>query len=123
MLRLGPALVMTPDLDDALAFYRDALGLRLIWRVEDQLAFELGDRALHVFRCEAPAGPGRHGETASSVISFEVDDLAGAMAQLTTKGVRFLHAAPSRNEAAGLAYAAFEAPGGNVHELVQRDYE
>ena len=112
---------MTPDLDAALAFYRDVLGLALQWQAPDQLAFELGDRALHVFRCEAPAGPGEHGRTASSAISFEVSDLAAAMAALSAKGVRFLHARPSRNDAAGLFYAAFEAPGDNVHELVQRD--
>ena len=119
--RLGPALVMTPDLEEALAFYRDVLGLRLDWRTEDQLAFALGDRALHAFRCEGPAGPGEHGRTAGSVISFEVSDLTAAMAALSAEGVRFLHARPSRNDAAGLSYAAFEAPGGNVHELVQRD--
>lgn len=37
MMKLGPALVMTPDLDVALAFYRDVLGLSLSERFETQL--------------------------------------------------------------------------------------
>ena len=48
MLKLGPALVMTPDLDAALTFYRDVMGLSLSARFETQLVFDLGGRSMHV---------------------------------------------------------------------------
>lgn len=120
-MKLGPALVLTPDLEEALSFYRDALGLELKDQFDSQLVFELGAGRLHVFRCEAPAPPSRHGADASSVICFEVQDLTDKIRELRDKGVIFIHDHPARNDDARLSYAAFEAPGGNVHELVQLD--
>lgn len=119
-MKLGPALVMTPDLDAALAFYRDVLGLALGGRFENQLVFDLGGQALHVFGCARPAPAGEHGADGASVVSFEVEAIAPAMADLAAKGVEFLHAQPAWNADAGLAYAAFRGPGGIVHELVER---
>lgn len=119
-MKLGPALVMTPDLEAALAFYRDILGLALRERFESQLVFDLGGRALHVFACARPASEAEHGADAASVISFEVEAIEDAMAALAARGVMFLHAQPVWNAQAGLAYAAFRAPGGVVHELVER---
>lgn len=120
MMKLGPVLVMTPDLEAALGFYRDVLGLSLSQRFEHQLVFDLGGRGLHVFACARPAPEAEHGADAASVISFEVEAIEPAMAALRAKGVEFLHAHPAWNVQAGLAYAAFRAPGGIVHELVER---
>jgi catechol 2,3-dioxygenase-like lactoylglutathione lyase family enzyme len=120
-MKLGPSLVMTPDLGEALTFYREVLGLTLQEESATQLIFGSGTWALHVFQCEAPAAAQQHGRDASSVISFEVGSLAETMVTLQARGVEFLHAEPARNELASLSYAAFRAPGGNVHELVQRD--
>lgn len=118
-MKLGPALVMTPDLDAALGFYRDVLGLSLRERFETQLAFDLGGGSLHVFACARAAPAAEHGADGASVISFEVEDIDAAMASLAARGVEFLHARPAWNADAGLAYAAFRAPGGIVHELVE----
>ena len=119
-MKLGPALVMTPDLEAALGFYRDVLGLRLVERFENQLAFDLGGQALRVFACARPAPDGEHGADGASVVSFEVEAIGPAMEALAAKGVEFLHAQPAWNAQAGLAYAGFRAPGGIVHELVER---
>ncbi|WP_333586843.1 VOC family protein [Phenylobacterium sp.] len=119
-MKLGPVIVMTPDLEAAAEFYRDALGLRLAHRTPDQLIFELGGAALHIFRCEHAAGAEGHGRDAASVITFEVQSLSIEMERLRTHGVTFIHEKPARNEAARLNYMAFVAPGGNVHELVER---
>jgi len=121
MMKLGPSLVMTPDLGEALTFYREVLGLSLLAQSASQLVFGSGTWALHVFRCEGPAAAQQHGRDASSVISFETESLAETMVALQARGIEFLHASPARNELASLSYAAFRAPGGNVHELVQRD--
>lgn len=51
---------------------------------------------------------------------FTPDLVEAAMRELTGRGVVFLHDAPAENALAGLRYAAFQAPGGNVHELIER---
>lgn len=112
---------MTPDLGVALDFYGRVLELPLLSRSDSQLIFEIGAGALHVFECDRVAVPQRHGSDAASVISFEVEDLGEAMSRLEARGVVFLHQQSARNELAGMIYAAFHAPGGNVHELVQRE--
>lgn len=115
----GPSLVMTPDLEVARRFYRDALGLTLIGEGPGQLVFDLAPTRLVVFACARAAPAHEHATDAGSVITFEVADLNDAMRDLQAKGVRFIHATPGVNDALGLRYAAFHAPGGNVHELVQ----
>ena len=118
-MKLGPLLVMTPDIDEALRFYRDVLGLELSEQLSGHLVFDLGAAPLHVFRCERDAPAGEHARDAGSVITFEVIAIERMMSGLTAKGVVFLHASPALNPAAKLRYAAFNAPGGNVHELIE----
>lgn len=120
MLKAGPLLVMTPDLDAARGFYGKTLGLPLRAEFANQLVFGLGQADLHVFQCESPAPAARHGRDGASVITFEVASLVEAMAALEAKGVRFLHQSPAANADCGWRYAAFETPGGLVHELVER---
>lgn len=119
-MKIGPALVMTPDLDAALDFYGDILGLTLSRRSPDQLVFEDDGKTLHIFRSGRSASESRHGDDAASVITFEVESLEDEIARLRARGVTFLHEKPASNEFAGLTYAAFVAPGGNIHELVER---
>lgn len=120
MLKAGPLLVMTPDLEASRRFYGETLGLAMRAEFGDQLVFDLGQADLHVFRCEAAAPASRHGRDGASVITFEVASLAEAMAALKARGVRFRHRAPAANADCGWLYAAFEAPGGLTHELVER---
>jgi catechol 2,3-dioxygenase-like lactoylglutathione lyase family enzyme len=120
VLSLGPLLVMTPDLDGARAFYGEVLCLSLSAAFDNQLVFALPGGALHVFRCENGAPPAQHGRDGASVITFEVTSVAEAMATLQARGVRFLHRRPATNADVGWSYAAFEAPGGLTHELVER---
>ena len=119
-MKLGPAVVFAPDLDAALDFYGAKLGLTLLQRSANQLIFDAGGAGLHVFPCQDPAPDLRHGAQAASVLTFEVERLEDEMARLSGLGVAFLHETPGRNELAGVIYAAFIAPGGNVHELVER---
>lgn len=120
-MKLGPLLVMTPDLGAAAAFYGDVLKLPLIEHSNDQLIFEIGALTLHVFRCDSPAAAeDRHGHSASSSITFEVASLEAEMQRLRSCGVQFIHERPGENALGGFLYAAFLAPGGNVHELVER---
>jgi hypothetical protein len=57
---------------------------------------------------------------AGTACAFEVDSIDESMRRLGERGVTFLHAAPAENALARVRYAAFRAPGGNVHELIER---
>ncbi|MBV8681452.1 MAG: VOC family protein [Caulobacteraceae bacterium] len=120
MLKLGPPLVLTPDLAEARVLYGDILGLPIAAEFTDQIVFSLDDTTLHVFRCENPAARAQHGRDAACVITFEVDSLTEVLQVLENKGVRVLHHEPAWNADVHWAYAAFEGPGGLVHELVER---
>lgn len=113
-------MVITPDIGEALAFYRDRLGLTLRAEHAGHLIFALPPGELHVFNGIRPATAHSHGEDAAAVLVFEVDDIEAEMRRLSARGVVLLHKAPAWNPTAALRYAAFEAPGGLVHELAQR---
>ena len=118
-MKLATLMVLTPDLDEARRFYAEGLGFTVLGQNERLLVLEHDGAAFHVFKCAAPAPPARHGETAASVFVFGVEDIDSAMADLRTKGIAFIHDRPARN--AYGRYAAFHAPGGNVHELLETE--
>ncbi len=120
-MKLGMIVVMTPAFEEARGFYRDLLGLSLTAETSNQLVFDLGAAEFHVFSCAdvAPAAY-RHGASAATVCAFEVASIEAEMRRLQAAGVVFLHAQPAENPFSGVRYAAFEAPGGNVHELIER---
>jgi catechol 2,3-dioxygenase-like lactoylglutathione lyase family enzyme len=120
-VKLGMIVVLTPDLIEARRFYGHLLGLTLVRDSTSQLIFDLAGTEFHVFGCTgaAPAGS-RHGATAATVCAFEVASVEAEMSRLGALGVVFLHGRPAENALSGIRYAAFEAPGGNVHELVER---
>ncbi|MGH6958542.1 MAG: VOC family protein [Caulobacteraceae bacterium] len=121
-MKLGLVMVLTPDLHEARTFYGDLLELPLKAEGQRELVFDMGGQALHVFRCEAPApASARHGATAATVVVFEVASIEDRMRELRRRGVEFLHETPARNDLGGFLYAAFRAPGGNVHELIERN--
>jgi catechol 2,3-dioxygenase-like lactoylglutathione lyase family enzyme len=101
------------DMDRAVSFYRDLLGLRLVRRDEDTwVEFESGGRrlALHSVAEGQPMTPG--GATAV----FSVDDLDRAKADLSSRGVRFGH----EGDVAGFArFASFLDSEGNTVQLIE----
>ena len=101
------------DMDRAVSFYRDVLGLRLVRRDEEKwVEFESGGRrlALHAVAEGQPMTPG--GATAV----FSVDDLDRAKADLSSRGVRFGH----EGDVAGFArFASFLDSEGNTVQLIE----
>jgi catechol 2,3-dioxygenase-like lactoylglutathione lyase family enzyme len=118
-MQLATLMVLTPDLTEARRFYETILGFGVVSESADLLVLDHDGTAFHVFRCEAPAPQIRHGRDAASVFVFAVDSIEQAMADLRAKGVEFLHEAPAANRFG--RYAAFRAPGGNIHEVFQRN--
>ncbi|HLH37852.1 MAG TPA: VOC family protein [Bryobacteraceae bacterium] len=70
------------NLDEAVEFYRDKLGLNLRTRSKSMALFDCGECRLALERCEA-----EHPENSS--VYFHVDDLDAAIERLRGRGVRF----------------------------------
>ncbi|MDA1092774.1 MAG: methylmalonyl-CoA epimerase [Acidobacteria bacterium] len=115
------------DLDEALAFYRDALGLE-IGDAEDVPSqhvrarfVPVGEAALELLEATSEQsaiarsierrGPGLHH------VTLRVDDIAAALAQLKARGVRLVDETP--REGAGGSLVAFIHPSAAQGVLVE----
>lgn len=119
-MKLGLIMVLTPDLEEAERFYRDVIGLALVDKAASLLVFDLAGAAFHVFRCDEAADKQRHADRAATICVFEVPSIDLAMQRMRGMGVEFIHENPAQNARSGFRYAAFHAPGGNVHEIMER---
>jgi predicted enzyme related to lactoylglutathione lyase len=108
--------VFVRDLDRALAFYRDALGLELQYAAPEHGYASLAAGPIRlgigVVGPEQEELVGRH-----SGVGFEVDDLAAEHRRLVALGVTF-PMAPAR-QPWGATMALVADPDGNVHYLDQ----
>lgn len=104
--------VRTERFDAMADFYREVIGIEPAASEDDFLLFELpnGDR-IELFR---PGGANAHFDRAP-VAGFEVDDVDAARRQLEDRGVEFVHS--GRDDDAGVAWAHFRAPDGNLYEI------
>jgi DNA-binding CsgD family transcriptional regulator/catechol 2,3-dioxygenase-like lactoylglutathione lyase family enzyme len=87
-LRIGPIVQIARtvgDLAAAMAFYRDALGLELVFEFPDMAFFRVGDLRLYLHRMDRPQP--------ESILYFAVEDIHAACAELAGRGVAF-HNAP-----------------------------
>jgi predicted enzyme related to lactoylglutathione lyase len=101
------------DMERAVTFYRDALGLEVTMRHEDRWA-ELDAGSIRIGLHGAIDGrPAEHGGTAV----FLVEDLDAATAALRERGVVF---DDHLGEVPGYArYASFADPDGNAMQLIE----
>ena len=85
---IGQIAMNATDIPRAVAFYRDALGMRFLFEVPPKMAFfDCAGVRLMLSLPETPAydHPG-------SVLYFRVEDIEAAHAQLAERGVKFLDA-------------------------------
>jgi methylmalonyl-CoA/ethylmalonyl-CoA epimerase len=81
---VGQIAVPVTDLDRAIGFYRDLLGLRFLFQAPPALAFfDVGGVRLML------DGPARASAGQASVIYYRVPDLQAAHRTLSARGVRF----------------------------------
>ena len=117
--QIGQIALTIDDLPRAVAFYRDTLGLRLLFQAPPNLAF---------FDCDGirlmlspPETSGEHsGQKLSSVLYFRVEDIRAAHATLVARQVVFegephLIARMPDHE---LWMAFFRDPSGNLMALM-----
>ncbi|MBV9330134.1 MAG: VOC family protein, partial [Alphaproteobacteria bacterium] len=90
-MKLGAAIVFTPDLKAARSFYENVLGIKLVRETGTMLVFDCGGIELDVFRSSRPAVAQEHSVDASSGLAFEVTSLDEHVARLRAAGVEFLH--------------------------------
>jgi len=83
--RIGQIAVVVQDLDRAVAFYRDTLGLRFLFQAPPKLAFfDCGGVRLML---DVPEE--EEFKHSSSIFYFKVNDIKGTWATLRDRGVDF----------------------------------
>jgi catechol 2,3-dioxygenase-like lactoylglutathione lyase family enzyme len=115
LAQIGQIAVPVRDLDTAVAFYRDVLGMRFLFQAPPGLAFFDcgGVRLLLDGPAAAHAGQG-------STIYYKVPDITEAAEVLTDRGVRFEQAPHliARLPDHDLWMAFFRDPDGNLLALM-----
>jgi predicted enzyme related to lactoylglutathione lyase len=111
--KLQNAYYVTRDMERAVGFYRDALGLSL--KFQDGAKWAQFDAGGVNFSLSAPeeAAPA----AAGAVVIFEVDDLNAARTRLTANGATVMD---SRDMGSHGRSLTFRDPDGNVVQLFQR---
>jgi methylmalonyl-CoA/ethylmalonyl-CoA epimerase len=83
--KIGQISVTAHDLDRAVLFYRDALGMKLLFEAPPKMAFfDCGGIRLLVGVPEADH------DHPSSILYFKVDEIKGTYSTLQERGVQFL---------------------------------
>ncbi len=82
--RIGQIAVNVGNLERATAFYRDSLGMRLLFEVPNLAFFDADGVRLMLTKPESPEF-----DHPSSVLYFNVDDLPAAYSALVGRGVTF----------------------------------
>ena len=80
---IGQIGITVSDVDRAVAFYRDALGIKLLFQVSGMGFFDCGGIRLMLSKSERPA------ESYSSILYFKVADIQSTWRDLSGRGVTF----------------------------------
>ena len=133
-MKLGPlhhVAIAVPNIDDALPFFRDALGLpadrirdlpdqrvRMVFMGDAKGRIELiqpidGESGVAKFVAEHPKPTLHH-------VCYVVDDLAGMLDGLARDGVELIDRAPRRGAEGMVAFIHPRASGGVLIELIDR---
>ncbi len=108
-MKLGYTILYVPDMAQAVAFYRDKLGLTPTYESDDWTAFDAGGHTLALHASEA------QGQTQRAGLFFVVDDVDAAYERLKQKGVEFL--TEPQDQPFGFRTVECKDPFGNVVEL------
>lgn len=107
------------DMERAVAFYRDKLGMAVKYQSADWVELDAGNVTIALRRYGS--GPEGRPELAvgdGATIVFEVDDMETTQAALEAQGVKFIGGV---FEYGTVKLAAFEDLNGNVLQIYQRE--
>jgi methylmalonyl-CoA/ethylmalonyl-CoA epimerase len=112
---IGQIAIPVSDLDRAVAFYGDVLGLRLLFRFPGLAFFDCGGVRLMLSRPEKPELAG------ASIVYYRVPSIQEAAAAVEARGVTLLHppAVVHRDERHELWLAFLRDSEGNHLALMQ----
>lgn len=114
MISGGNVTVFVSNMDAAVRFYTEILGLKLANRFNDHWATVEAGRGLTIGLHPASPKYPVPGTKGGMVIGLEINDIDDAVRGLQAKGVRFSR--PIQKERAG-SFADFEDPDGNAFYL------
>jgi len=80
---IGQIALTVSDVDRAIAFYRDSLGMKFLFQVPNLGFFDCGGVRLMLSSAEKP------GEASGSVIYFKVANIQEGFRELSARGVSF----------------------------------
>jgi methylmalonyl-CoA/ethylmalonyl-CoA epimerase len=111
---IGQIFVSVSDVDRAVAFYRDQVGLTFLFQFPGMAFFDCGGVRLYLSKPEKPEFAG------TSILYFRVASIEAAHAELSARGVPFVNAphrihADARHE---LWMAFFKDPDGHTMALM-----
>jgi catechol 2,3-dioxygenase-like lactoylglutathione lyase family enzyme len=81
--QIGQIAIPVQNLDRAVAFYRDTLGLPFLFQVPNLAFFQCGEIRIMLSIPEGPNAP-----TKASILYYKVDDLSNAYQDLLDQGVK-----------------------------------
>jgi catechol 2,3-dioxygenase-like lactoylglutathione lyase family enzyme len=113
--RIGQIAVVVHDLPRAVAFYRDTLGMRLLFEAPPSMAF-FDCSGIRLMLSQPSSPEVDH----PNIIYYRVDDIQQAKDALAARGVKFNHEPRiiARLPQGDLWMADFRDPDGNVLELM-----
>lgn len=119
-MALSQIRLMVTDFDACFRFYRNVIGLHVLWGEEraQYAGFRIGEGAsLTLFRSQTVAGAAETGSGQDTVVLiFSVEDLEGSVEQLQRRGAQFV-TAPADYPEWGVRAAQLRDPAGNLLEL------
>jgi catechol 2,3-dioxygenase-like lactoylglutathione lyase family enzyme len=82
--RVAQISINVHDVQRAIAFYRDVLGLKFLFEIPNAAFFECGGIRLYLARPDRPEF-----DHPSSILYFDVEDIQRSYESLAAKGVKF----------------------------------
>lgn len=110
--RFEQVALTVADIDVARTFYRDRVGLRLLFEANNMLFFDVSGTRLMIARDEARQRPVRP----VGILYFHVDDFAAALQRLQNAGVTLVGPVETvqTSPSGSLKLQQFEDPDGNM---------
>lgn len=110
-------LLVVNNLNVSTQFLVDVLNFTLEEKHEDCVKLNYGEESVIIFQGTEESVDYKHGINSNSTLVITVENLDKKIAELTSKGIQFIHTTPGENRWG--RYVAFKDPSGITHELFE----